>query len=325
MATIFLLAGAIFIFSGEDRITDNPSHSSAPMKIIPPIEPDPNVKNENTGIWYETIQAAIDAASFGHRLVLYANLFEENVVVDKSVMISGNSYMNHIVDGGSSGHTITIEADGVVIRWLKITNDGGYAGIKINSNNNFIIENQMDGCKRGVDLSAGTSDNGLYSNDIKNSVMEGIYLYESSWNFIVGNTITGCPENGEMGILLADNADNNTINANTIQDNNTGVFISSSSNNLVYHNNFFDNFAPAHMWGTCTGNHWDRGYLYGGNYWSDHTGVDHHLGPYQNIFKYPEGDSYIIVSNRFIDTAYYIPNDAYDRYPLKVAWDINNY
>jgi len=236
--------------------------------------------------------------------------------------------MNYTIDGGSSGPTITIEADGVVIRRLKITNDGGYAGIKINSNNNFIYENEIDGCGKGVYLSSGTSGNGLYNNDIKNSEMQGIYLYESSWNLIVGNTITGCPENGEMGILIVDNSDNNTINANTVQDNNNGIFISSSSNNLIYHNNFLNNYANARMLGTCTGNHWYRGYLYGGNYWSDHTGSDNYFGPNQNITNFigvSNGSDSNIVNIEFIDTAYYILNGAYDRYPLKVQWDINNY
>lgn len=321
MVTILLLAGAVLIFSGEDRITNNPSHSSVPMKIIPPIEPVQNVYNLETCTWYETIQDAVDAASFGHRLVIDASLLEENVVVNKSVMILGDLTMNHTVDGGISGPTFTITADGVVIRWLKITNDGGYAGIQIESNNNFICENEIYGCKKGISLSSGTSDNGLFKNEITNSVMEGIYLYESSWNLIVGNTITGCPENGEMGILLVDNSDNNTINANTVRDNNNGIFISSSSNNVIYHNNFLDNYANARMLGTCTGNHWYKGYLYGGNYWSDHTGNDYYFGPNQNLI----GSDSSIVYIEFIDTAYYIINGAYDRYPLKSQWDINNY
>lgn len=332
MVTIFLLAGAIFTFSGEDRITNNPaaaieginSHSSGPMKIIPPIEPEQIVYNMNTNTWYETFYHAILAASPGHWLVLDAIWHEENVVVNKPVMISGDLTMNHTVYGGSSGHTFKITADGVTIKWLKIKNDGGYAGVKIESNSNLVYACIIQDCKEGVYLSSGTSANMLAENTIERSVMEGILLYGSSGNTIVGNTITGCPENGEMGILLAESSDNNTIYANTIEDNNNGIFLSSSSNNMIYHNNFVDNSASARILGLCTGNQWNMVYPIGGNYWSDHSRVDNYHGADQNI-PGPDRSGFTLIT--FIDNPYYIPygGGAYDRYPLWDQWDITCY
>lgn len=324
MVTIFLLAGAIFIFSGEDRITGNPSHSAAPMKIIPPIEPVQNVLNIDTNTWYETIQDAIDAAYPGNRLFLEPITFEENVVVWKPVLISGDLSKNQVVDGGNSGYTFQITVDGVSIRMITIKNDGGYAGVKIESNSNLVYECIIQDCKEGVYLSSGTSANMLAENEIENSVMEGILLYESSENTIVGNTITGCPENGEMGILLAESSDNNTIYANTIEDNNNGIFISSSSNNMIYHNNFVNNTASSRIFGLCTGNQWHKGYPTGGNYWSDHTGADNYHGANQNI---PGSDSACFTLIIFIDTPYYIPygGGAHDKYPLFLQWNTTCY
>jgi len=55
-----------------------------------------------------------------------------------------------------------------------------------------------------------------------------------------------------------------------------------SSNNKFYHNNFIDNTQQVYFDYSSHANVWDDGYPSGGNYWSDHTGVDLYSGPYQN-------------------------------------------
>jgi parallel beta-helix repeat protein len=354
MLTIFLLAGAIFIFSGEDRITNNPaaamaginSHSSGPMKIIPPIEPEQNIYNVNTNTWYETFYHAIDAASPGHWLVLDAIWHEENVVVNKSVMISGTLTMIHTVDGGSSGHTFKITAEGVTIKWLKIKNDGGYAGVKIESNNNVVQGNIILDCYTGVKIESDS--NVIYDNDIQdcregirlysrgnvvagniitNSEMMSILLYGATENWLYSNTVIGISEMDGMGIFIGSDSNGNYIYANTIQNHNRGIFMSSSSYNIIHHNNFVNNYASACILGTCTGNQWDNGltlvtyppppveYPSGGNYWDDNPNcIDNYHGKDQDI---PGSDG-------ICDDLYYITSepgpDEVDRYPLVARW-----
>jgi parallel beta-helix repeat protein len=61
------------------------------------------------------------------------------------------------------------------------------------------------------------------------------------------------------------------INNNTIRDTQTGIYITSSKNNTIYHNNFINNINNAY---DDLSNFWDDGYTNGGNYWDDYMGVD---------------------------------------------------
>ncbi len=86
--------------------------------------------------------------------------------------------------------------------------------------------------------------------------------------------------------------------------NNTGngIYIrSSSNNNIIYHNNFINNFQNAYD--ECD-NIWDDGYPSGGNYWSDYAGVD------------SNGDG-------IGDSSYNIPGGSnQDEYPLMNFYNI---
>jgi hypothetical protein len=81
-----------------------------------------------------------------------------------------------------------------------------------------------------------------------------------------------------------------------------------SSNNKIYHNNFINNENQAFdVWK----NHWNHEFPYGGNYWSDYSGVDEFKGKGQNI-KGSDGygdESYKIEIIGGITS--YVPTDNY--------------
>jgi len=89
-----------------------------------------------------------------------------------------------------------------------------------------------------------------------------------------------------------------------------GIYLDSSSNNMIYHNNIikntnqaFDNLGP---------NTWDNGYPSGGNYWSDYIEVDIKSGPNQDQSG----------SDGIGDTPYPIPDgSSVDNYPHMDPWD----
>jgi hypothetical protein len=70
-----------------------------------------------------------------------------------------------------------------------------------------------------------------------------------------------------------------------------GIEIHSASCNIIYNNNFIENFKQ--VWSNDSINRWD--YI-GGNYWSDYTGVD------------KNGDG-------FGETQYFIDENNRDNYP----------
>jgi len=111
---------------------------------------------------------------------------------------------------------------------------------------------------------------------------------------VCGFTITHGGENSDNAGIWIQASDclikENAIKANSYY----GVYVAYCDNTL-YHNNFIHNAYQA--FDASGENTWDDGYLCGGNYWSDYTGVD-------------------INENGIGDTSYPIMEDSVDNYPL---------
>jgi len=88
-----------------------------------------------------------------------------------------------------------------------------------------------------------------------------------------------------------------------------GLVISESSDNSIYHNNFVNNTPQIYTYFSL--NNWDDGYPSGGNYWSDHVGVDVKSGPGQDL---PGGDG-------ISDAPYIIDVVNQDNYPLMSPYE----
>jgi parallel beta-helix repeat protein len=173
----------------------------------------------------------------------------------------------------------------------------GYSSI------NSIFGNSIANRSRGIHLAYASINNSIFGNNVTNSSM-GIRLFSSSDNSVTKNNIAN---NGE-GFSIDDSSENNSVLENNIANNWAGISLSCSSNNIFYHNSFFDNehqvydFVPE----VNSVNAWDDGYPSGGNYWSDYSGEDLCLGPYQNETG----------SDGIGDTPYVIDADNLDNYPL---------
>jgi len=116
-------------------------------------------------------------------------------------------------------------------------------------------------------------------------------------------------KNNRPGILLV-STNNSKITQNNITNNYYGIWLSWSSNNKFYHNNFINNTQHVCIFRSGYTNLWDDGYPYGGNYWSNYTGVDLYSGPYQNVTG----------SDGIGDTPYMIDENNRDNYPLMSPW-----
>ncbi|MGA1873182.1 MAG: nitrous oxide reductase family maturation protein NosD, partial [Thermoplasmatota archaeon] len=166
----------------------------------------------------------------------------------------------------------------------------GLNGIHLNvSHIHTIIHNTVsDNGGDGIYVYKANSNNVSY-NEVQNNDLNGIRIISSSNNLINANLISG---NGEAGILIDPSFENivkdniisrnrfgiivkesedNYFYNNSISNNDFGVYLdATSTNNLIYHNNFVDNEEQAVDLGD---NSWssDEGE---GNYWSDYTGTD---------------------------------------------------
>jgi len=268
--------------------------------------------NESTPGWgydhFDSIQDGVDAVAEDGTVYVYNGTYNENVIIDKTIKLKGEDENTTIIDGGGTDDVIHINADNVEISNFSITNCGIYgwqndydAGIDVRSNKNIFFNNRIYSNYLHGFYIRSSSNNTIFSNNISNSHVgmqivhscnnniitgnrisniggSGLRFYESSQNTINSNTITSA----NCSIILEENSNNNFIHSNLFAFNNVSAIkaISSSTANLIYHNNFENNTVNAVD--EC-GNIWDNGYPSGGNYWSDYFYDDNFSGPAQDV------------------------------------------
>jgi len=243
--------------------------------------------------WYDathvrTIQEGIDATFEGDTVYVFNGTYYENIVVDKSITITGEGKTNTIIDGNEITCTVGILADGVHFSGFTIQNAGRVEEIKmrdvtlyVRSNENtisgniFICEPEpiSDMNNRGIFL-FNSSNNLLSQNVINKNFYKGINLCNSHNNEIIDNVITGLIRGlrGSATAIDVEDSSNNIIKRNEISKNNIGISLSENNNitsdNQIIKNNFFGNLRFTVVFN-------ERGYLkesrintFDGNYWN---------------------------------------------------------
>jgi len=198
------------------------SRWSPPLRVTVPMNKDASsMKTIIVPKDYSTIQEAIDHANEGDTIRVWAGYYPENIIVNKTLSIIGNSSSDTTIDGkerddvirimntsnvtlsgfsvinggfnetpGALGAGVNIEANGCVIEMNYIS--GSEFGVfMINSSNNTISRNRLEGNNHGVNL--------FYSKDIdieNNSFYdEGLGIYGDELGHflhkIEGNKING--------------------------------------------------------------------------------------------------------------------------------------
>jgi parallel beta-helix repeat protein len=184
------------------------------------------VGQPGSGATYTSIQSAINAASNGDTIRVWAGTYTENVVVNKILSVIGNGSSATIVDGNNGGTVISITTNWVNITDLTVKKSGNnwnskHCGIKLNSVDNVTIEgvNSTDNLVGIIFLSS--KDCTIQQNcHIFENDKHGIYMYQSD-------------ENEIDAISIYDNDDDNNNDGD-------GINMSQSDNNLI-ENNIIEN------------------------------------------------------------------------------------
>jgi parallel beta-helix repeat protein len=312
---IVLLLTSVLLFSSDIRPV------RAPATIIVPDD-------------YATIQAAINAANDGDTIYVRNGTYYENVVVNKTVSLCGENSSNTIIDGNETADCVQVTAVNVRISDFTIRNGGArpytaYSSIRLSSNGNSIVNDNLIGSWCGVWIEQDCDDNSIINNVIEGNLngiagqlwhnsnithntirdnLDGIWIGPYSDNNIISfNDITG---QGSAAIGMWQSS-NNIFEGNNITGGIViGFQIGFSSGNRFFHNNIANKGKQIDLEGQEEPIMWDNGYPSGGNYWSDYNGTDLFSGPYQNITG----------ADGIGDTPYVIDSNNTDHYPLMQPW-----
>jgi parallel beta-helix repeat protein len=213
---------------------------------------------------HTSIQDAIDNATSGDTIYVWAGEYFENIIINKTVTIIGNGSTETVINGSGVGDVVLITADWVNLSGIKIINSGksslwpdfdssiklknvsnimisevecsnSYCGIYLNeAENNYIFNNSCEDNILGIQLNRGTN-NSLQNNSCKNNSIS--ISLEISKNNSIKNSYCN---DSSIGIFLS-RSDNNSINDNDCWNNNYGISLRSSRYNLINKNKCLHN------------------------------------------------------------------------------------
>ena len=205
---------------------------------------------------HRSIQEAINSARDGDTILVLEGRYFENVVVNRTVTLTGNDSANTIIDGERKDDVVLINVDGVSMSHFTVTASGGYSnkdGIVVESDDNEIFDNVAVNNANGLYVfgAGGNSihDNTLTDNDYGIQVVGGSDGNVLSDNNCTGNRksdiiIRSSEENRvsenycDSGSLYLVDADHNTIIDNILK---RGVLLERSRHNTIESNNCSSN------------------------------------------------------------------------------------
>ena len=214
---------------------------------------------------YSKIQDAIDNASEGDTVFVYSGWYNESILINKSIVVSGQDRNTTFIVGGDDLYaSIRIGGANVEFRRFTIQKQQGrpYYGISVGDCVNSQIE---ETCVRNFDIGIGIykSDLVIVSNNIIQNCLFGITISETKNVTIKGNVIEG-NEKG-YGMWVGCTKNKNIIMRNTIKNNIEGVYLDRAFFTIVKENNLLQNKHQAlfvdSFFSVWERNYWNRPHL----------------------------------------------------------------
>lgn len=190
---------------------------------------------------FTTIQSAIDDADDGDTIEVFAGIYNENLIVNKTVTLIGNGSQNTSIVGDGTGDVVSITANGVYMEAFRVSGSGGnpHAAVNVTSDSNTLTEiSGSDSYWNGIMLYY-SDGNTLINNTLTNTWSHNIYLKFSDQNTITNNNAS-TSQNG-VGVYLYE-SHNNTLSGNEFWKNHyDGIWIERSHDNQMTKNRADEN------------------------------------------------------------------------------------
>lgn len=208
------------------------------------------VSSAQQGVWlyvggsgtgnYSKIQNAIDNATDGDQVFVYSGLYNESILINKSILVCGENSNTTIISGGLNPEIVLINNTSAQFKRFTVQAQGNgfFYGIHVhNSCSVNITENCVKSCEFGIFLTESES-----ANISKNLILNCSY---GIMNVITGNiTITENVIHGNgkgSGIETQATLFRNYITRNNITNNILGVNFIFTRFSVISQNNFYDN------------------------------------------------------------------------------------
>jgi len=230
---------------------------------------------------YSTIQGAVNAAALESVILVSSGVYQENLVINKTLRLIGQDKTNTVIDGNGKWTVVEIIVDNVVLNGFTIQNSSrsqGAGGVLLNNSDQCNISDNVviSNAPAGLTIWNNSNDNLIEGNIMAfNGIIlpgwiEGrnIAVVDSNSNTIVRNFLSD-PVVSNIELV---NADCTVIQFNSIQKSGNGLYLSTSNNSVVHHNIFSNNWYQLIVSSDSYDNTWDDGVE--GNYWDDYVGID---------------------------------------------------
>lgn len=173
-----------------------------------------SVKAESHGFQQFSIQEAINNATSGDTIPVPAGIYQESIIVNKTLTISGANASTTIIQMDNA-NVVEIVANGVYFSGFTVRN--GADGIRVSASNCTI------------------TDNVVFNNTI------GITLEGSSNNLVSNNTVVDNKRAGIGAGIFLERSANNTVRDNWVLNNGEGIYVRGSDHNILESNFIFNN------------------------------------------------------------------------------------
>jgi len=226
LSFIILIFLFITILSGCIKETEKEKTSVKKFDIY--------VDDDGQGEFY-SIQSAINEAKNNDLIFVFSGIYNENIIINKSITLIGEKRENTIINGNGTGNVIYVSSDFVNITSFTINNSGEIfldAGIKLGSDYNKIINNIINSSNIGISLgglSSSSNNNNISNNNFTNN-KDAINFYDACNNTLFNNNIFN---NEKNSVSIFYESYHNILKHNNIFDNHLGIYISQSKNNII--------------------------------------------------------------------------------------------
>ncbi len=222
---------------------------------------------------FKTIKAALASAKDGDTVLVEAgNYKEQNLVIDKQIVLKGIGYP--LLDGEKKYEVVSVKADHVLVEGFKIVRSGvssivDMGGIKVYDAENVVIKNNIiEETFFGIYIQYGKNcsvigNRMMSSNKIEQQSGNGIHAWKSDSLVIVGNKVNGHRDGMYFEFVTNSTIVNNTLThniryglhfmfshrnfyiSNSFTGNGAGVAVMYSREVKMYNNHFDENWGDA--------------------------------------------------------------------------------